>query len=276
MSQDETSYLRMDGFWQRGDRVFDGWKELTPFVSRLGRMAVQIDPEHERELKEHSGQLATHETWLKYSKVGNVAALWRAIALLCCADPADWSLEQMVQVSFCRWRLDMAIVELGRTPSLLKTFDENPNLANRIVRFDRVRNWCQKTMLPVPWFYPDCWHRQVDYDEAAKPAPNERDADAPLDENETASSEGDTAPPPKPARRSRLAKPSTAFLREAELLSVVPFSRATLWRKVRAGTFPAPIKLSVGVTVWPREPVDEWLALHSLPKDVAPRLRTAR
>ncbi|MDE1714523.1 AlpA family phage regulatory protein (plasmid) [Chromobacterium amazonense] len=40
---------------------------------------------------------------------------------------------------------------------------------------------------------------------------------------------------------------------------VLPFSASTLWRRVRAGTFPAPIKLSDRVTAWKAEDVREWL-----------------
>jgi prophage regulatory protein len=40
------------------------------------------------------------------------------------------------------------------------------------------------------------------------------------------------------------------YLREKELLERLPLSSSTLWRLVSKGLFPAPIKLSVGVTVW--------------------------
>ena len=41
--------------------------------------------------------------------------------------------------------------------------------------------------------------------------------------------------------------------------AIVPFSSATLWRKVKAGTFPAPVKLSERVTAWPVESVRAWM-----------------
>ena len=53
--------------------------------------------------------------------------------------------------------------------------------------------------------------------------------------------------------------PNTAFIRESQLVqcpnrpansAILPFSAATLWRKVAAGTFPKPIKLSKRVTAW--------------------------
>jgi len=53
--------------------------------------------------------------------------------------------------------------------------------------------------------------------------------------------------------------PESAFIREAQLVldpkrpkyhAPLPFSAATLWRKVSAGTFPKPVKLSTRVTAW--------------------------
>ena len=40
---------------------------------------------------------------------------------------------------------------------------------------------------------------------------------------------------------------------------IVPVSSATFWRKVKAGEFPAPVKLSERVTAWRCEDVREWL-----------------
>jgi len=40
---------------------------------------------------------------------------------------------------------------------------------------------------------------------------------------------------------------------------ILPFSPALLWRKVKAGTFPAPVKLSGGVTAYSAEAVDQWI-----------------
>ena len=53
--------------------------------------------------------------------------------------------------------------------------------------------------------------------------------------------------------------PDSAFIRESQLVldpkrpqypAPLPFSAATLWRKVAAGTFPQPVKLSTRVTAW--------------------------
>jgi predicted DNA-binding transcriptional regulator AlpA len=42
-------------------------------------------------------------------------------------------------------------------------------------------------------------------------------------------------------------------------LRLVPFSSSTVWRKVRKGDFPAPIKISAGVTAWRVGDIREWL-----------------
>ncbi len=62
--------------------------------------------------------------------------------------------------------------------------------------------------------------------------------------------------------------PDSAYLRQSNLIrqaknitstGLLPFSAATLWRKVKDGTFPPPIKLSQRVTVWRMGDVREWL-----------------
>jgi len=50
--------------------------------------------------------------------------------------------------------------------------------------------------------------------------------------------------------------PTTGYVRQAQLLaSVLPFSAATLWRKVKTQTFPAPVKLCADITAWRVEDV---------------------
>lgn len=67
------------------------------------------------------------------------------------------------------------------------------------------------------------------------------------------------------------ALPDSAFIREAQLVqspkrpgspAPLPFSAPTLWRKVRAGTFPKPVKLSERVTAWNVGTVRAWLAVQ--------------
>ena len=61
---------------------------------------------------------------------------------------------------------------------------------------------------------------------------------------------------------------TAAFLREKHLVGnsrrgisgILPISRATLWRKVKDGTFPQPVKLSEHTTAWPTKEVCKWIA----------------
>jgi prophage regulatory protein len=48
------------------------------------------------------------------------------------------------------------------------------------------------------------------------------------------------------------------FIREPEILERLPFSRPTLYRKVREGTFPAPIKLGTRASAWISTEIDAW------------------
>lgn len=57
--------------------------------------------------------------------------------------------------------------------------------------------------------------------------------------------------------------PDTAFTRQPQVLEVVPFSSATLWRKCKDGTFPKPTKLSERVTAWRCGDIRKWLAAQA-------------
>ena len=39
---------------------------------------------------------------------------------------------------------------------------------------------------------------------------------------------------------------------------LLPVTPATIWRWVAKGAFPAPVRLSAGVTAWPAEAVEQW------------------
>lgn len=50
------------------------------------------------------------------------------------------------------------------------------------------------------------------------------------------------------------------YIRQAPLLDhVVPWSGSTLWRKVKTGDFPKPIKLSDHITAWKKSDVRKWM-----------------
>jgi prophage regulatory protein len=68
------------------------------------------------------------------------------------------------------------------------------------------------------------------------------------------------------------ALPNSAFIRESQLVqspkrpempAPLPFSAPTLWRKVKAGTFPAPVKLSDRVTAWNVGTVRAWMSAQT-------------
>lgn len=61
--------------------------------------------------------------------------------------------------------------------------------------------------------------------------------------------------------------PQTGYVRQHLLVGdaktgtpgILPFSASTLWRRVRSGSFPAPVKLSERVTAWKAEDIRQWL-----------------
>ncbi|WP_245394865.1 helix-turn-helix transcriptional regulator [methanotrophic endosymbiont of Bathymodiolus puteoserpentis (Logatchev)] len=53
--------------------------------------------------------------------------------------------------------------------------------------------------------------------------------------------------------------PNIGFVRTKTLLQFVPFSASTLSRKVKSGDFPAPVKLSEGISAFKVEEVREWI-----------------
>lgn len=70
-----------------------------------------------------------------------------------------------------------------------------------------------------------------------------------------------TISPPQPASHQveRPTLPDTGFVRQKQLLRFIPFSKSTLWRRVNAGLFPAPIR-SIGITAWRAEDIRRWIA----------------
>jgi len=54
---------------------------------------------------------------------------------------------------------------------------------------------------------------------------------------------------------------SNAMLRQAQIVpDLVPVSPTTLWRWVKAGNFPAPVKIGPNSTAWRTADVQNWLA----------------
>lgn len=53
--------------------------------------------------------------------------------------------------------------------------------------------------------------------------------------------------------------PDSALVRQKQLLTVVPFSAPTLWRRIRAKQFPEPRRLEGRITAWRWGDVRQWL-----------------
>ena len=51
-----------------------------------------------------------------------------------------------------------------------------------------------------------------------------------------------------------------SYLRERDLLPLLPFSRSTLLRKVRQENFPQPVSLGPRIRAWRAEDVIEWFS----------------
>lgn len=67
---------------------------------------------------------------------------------------------------------------------------------------------------------------------------------------------------PKPAKNPAVSfddLPGSAFVKQPQILQVVPISASSLWRWVRDGMFPRPIKLSDHCSVWRVADVRQWM-----------------
>jgi predicted DNA-binding transcriptional regulator AlpA len=53
--------------------------------------------------------------------------------------------------------------------------------------------------------------------------------------------------------------PDIAMVRERQLIPVLPFTSPTLWRRVRSGEFPQPVRLPGRITCWRWGDVRAWL-----------------
>jgi prophage regulatory protein len=49
------------------------------------------------------------------------------------------------------------------------------------------------------------------------------------------------------------------LLSRRQVMKVTTWGSTTLWRRVRDGSFPAPLKISAGRVAWPASDVEAWL-----------------
>jgi prophage regulatory protein len=235
---------------------------LHALTGEATRSVVQVEASYEQAVLENGGRLATAETYAYYQRY-RVAPLWVAIALLCFADPRHWSVGQMRKVEVCRDRLRMAIRE-KRRGGLMRTrpeADVSYELAH--VGLEWVRRWAIKALLPVPMLFP--------VNSGARPSAREAPKVVKVAEV--------VSPATIVAKRERARRSNaevSLFLREAELLQMLPFSRATLWRRVKAERFPRPVQPSPGVTAWVRSDIDKWLEEQSSSAALPVRVKRAQ
>lgn len=57
--------------------------------------------------------------------------------------------------------------------------------------------------------------------------------------------------------------PDSALIRERQLMPLLPFSHATMWRRVKEGTFPKPVKIGRTMTAWEWGKVRRWLSVQA-------------
>jgi prophage regulatory protein len=226
-----------------GDRLIDSGAPSRVNPGRLGKASrafLPLTAGQEEVVLQAGCVLATEATWTKWESVTSTRLSY-AVALLCFVDPEGISDRKLLAIPFCWLRLQMALAEIAehRFPILEQQPFRRPPSHKRI-DLDFFRGWAERNMLPIPTRFPDPRSRGVRADG-------------------------------KPNRQRRTAASSADFVRLTDLVEgVVPFSRATLWRRVKAKTFPQPVSISAGVTVWRTSEVDEWLKAYKAQPNSTP------
>lgn len=218
---------------------------------------------------------ASTETWRAWAEIDS-AELWQIIALHLYLEPNGLNWERLLHIAD-REHTDKSVATLferryrracehlpsGNLPSVAA---RQPGRS--VVRLADFVEWALVNSVPLPAEFPRA--ASVGHAEVRPAAP------AVL----TRVPQPDATPIGAPAAVAVLAapvpvvsktrKPRTAttaldgYIRQAELLSLVSFSAATLWRNVKAGKFPAPVKLSSSITAWRRADYDAWAASHHI------------
>lgn len=62
------------------------------------------------------------------------------------------------------------------------------------------------------------------------------------------------------AQEQDLPNNKISLLSLPDVVKRVGFKRSTIWDRVKAGTFPKPIKLSARCSRWPSNEVDDWIS----------------
>jgi prophage regulatory protein len=204
------------------------------------------------QLVRHGLRLADETTWRAWRRFRWVE-LWQAVALQMHLDPETVAWHSLGM----RYRSTLSLSQLFgiriRTAIQHAVHESLPTLeVAEELRRTRVRPWefavwCDDMRIPCPAELP-----------RAEPSGK---ATAPADGGKS---------------KRRATAPSDEFVRQADLIpKMLPFSPATLWRKVGKGEFPQPNRMSTRMTVWRRSEIEEWLGSWT-PKAKSRSGKTAR
>lgn len=203
-------------------------------------------PHHEIELRFAGGRFADARTW-QHWRDARVAQLWQVACLLCSVDPQSLDRERVTRPAFLAARFELLTTRGRPVDAGGFILLEGDSAAEHIVRLDRVFGWAMHLLLPVPASFP-------------KGGPLRAQDLAAVSAGGKVRAQPKGSPvraKPKKTRAVPLEHPE--WLREWDLLEfIVPFSKATLWRHVRAGTFPAPVKLGPSFTAWRKDDILAW------------------
>ena len=61
--------------------------------------------------------------------------------------------------------------------------------------------------------------------------------------------------------------PPQGLSRAKDILPLLPFGRASLWKFAKSGQFPQPIRVTGGITAWRNKDVIEWLEAQTAAND---------
>ena len=229
--------------------VFDG---LRPIQQQAFPPSLNAPDRPPTALDALNLRFATVQTWSAWSTVGR-AELWQLVALSLHLDPeglpwrdlpADKSVASIAGLFRGRMREALHAILMMSLP----TFDLKAPEGQWVIKVSDFTRWLRNDAIQPPSMFPDgeSRHHGPEVQAAAQ-----------------------LRAPPQPQVESARSEPAD-FLRQSDLIpKMLPFAAATLWRKVKSGDFPAPVKISVAVTAWRRDEVEAWLAMKSQPAAAA-------
>lgn len=71
-------------------------------------------------------------------------------------------------------------------------------------------------------------------------------------------------------------EPGKQYIRLSRVTEITDLSRASIWRRIRIGDFPAPIKLSANCARWDLGLVQDWFKKKEAESEVTRNARNAR